>query len=72
MRMTKRRKLRHAVPEIRLTDGLPKVVSRRPRRNRLYLFLSFPVRLLYGFWMWLMESRPSGSHRLRREPPGFK
>lgn len=59
------------VPEIRLTDSLPRVVNRRQQRNRLWYFVSTPWRLTKGAWNWLMESRPAGSHRLNREPPGF-
>lgn len=71
MQKPARRRLAKAVPEIRLTDALPRVVSRRQRRNRSWALLSAPFRLVGAFWQWLMESRPSTSHRLRREPPGF-
>lgn len=70
MQNSKRRRIAR-VPEIRLTDALPRVVSRRQRKNRLYQLLTSPIRLMVRFWHWLMESRPSSNHRLRREPPGF-
>jgi hypothetical protein len=60
------------VPEIRLTDSLPRVVARSPRRNRLWYLVTAPLRLLKVGWDWLLESKPAASHRLHREPPGFR
>ena len=60
------------VPEIRLTDSLPRVVTRKQQRNRLWYVLTTPLRLISGAWNWLMESKPAGPQRLNREPPGFR
>jgi hypothetical protein len=57
--------------DLDLTLGLPIVVTRRRARNRVWLMVSAPFRLVGASWSWLMETRPKHSHKNKRPPPGF-
>jgi hypothetical protein len=75
--MNKRKKSsRYGVPpEIDLTDGLPRVVSRRPVKNRRWRMFTFPFRFMVSMFRWVMETdgkSKAQKRRLKRIPQGFE
>ncbi len=49
---------------LHLTNARRSVTTMRPVRNIPWLILSLPVRVFSSFWEWLMESKPTGHHRI--------